>query len=171
MKMRLLRLYPAYATLIIIAFILICGVGGVVYALTWSLPALFFVANLVPLKIHMSHLWSVCVEMQFYLFSPFLVKKMMGSEKPWMIPAVVALVSTILNFAIPAIYCPQAWNDGSLWAQVDMYSKKENPGQCFDIYFQGVYELMPTRATPYVMGMYAALLYIRDDKHNYLESK
>ena len=135
MKMRLLRLYPAYATLIIIAFILICGVGGVVYALTWSLPALFFVANLVPLKIHMSHLWSVCVEMQFYLFSPFLVKKMMGSEKPWMIPAVVALVSTILNFAIPAIYCPQAWNDGSLWAQVDMYSKKENPGQCFDIYF------------------------------------
>ena len=140
MKMRLLRLYPAYISFLIVASI---GVGcfmGIKYAFTWTITALFFIGNLVGTKIHYSHLWSVCVEMQFYIFSPFLVKKLMRSEKPWMIPAVVTLVSTILNFVIPMIICPQSLNDGTVWLGIDLNTYEKNPDSCYDMYFWTVYE-------------------------------
>ena len=46
MKMRFLRLYPAYVSFLIVCNTLICGAVGIVAELTWSLPAFLFVANI-----------------------------------------------------------------------------------------------------------------------------
>jgi peptidoglycan/LPS O-acetylase OafA/YrhL len=97
MKMRVLRIYPAMAVYIVLAFFfhIITGQGPVATA-KYVLPIAFLSANLVGSAIHKSHIWSVCVEMQFYLFSPYLLKKILRSEKPWMIPLIVGVASTIL---------------------------------------------------------------------------
>jgi hypothetical protein len=45
-------------------------------------------------------MWSVSVEMQFYIFSPFIVRNMYNSEKPWLLPLLLSLISTALAFGL-----------------------------------------------------------------------
>ena len=141
MRMRFLRLYPGYGTFIGIAFffLLLSGTDAISIA-NFVLPPLFFVANLVGGKIHKTHLWSVCVEMQFYLFSPYLVKTMFKSDKPWITPAVLCIVSTILNLVIPSIFCPQGWTDVLSWYENDPTTGEKLPVNCSNIMYTGVYE-------------------------------
>jgi peptidoglycan/LPS O-acetylase OafA/YrhL len=63
---------------------------------------LLFVGNIFGVE---SILWSVCVEFQFYLISPFIVKKMYNSKKPWLIVLAFFLASAILNLGM------NIWND------------------------------------------------------------
>ena len=47
-----------------------------------------------------AHLWSVSVEFQFYLISPFLAEYLLRSKTPWRVPIALALFSTFLDFYI-----------------------------------------------------------------------
>lgn len=97
MKMRVARIYPAMATFIAFGFFYYMIMGATPLATAnFVLPIIFMSSNLVGSGIHVSHLWSVCVEMQFYLFSPYLLKKILRSEKPWMVPLIVGVISTII---------------------------------------------------------------------------
>jgi len=97
MKLRFLRIYPGLATYLIVAFIgLTATSGSAVTVANYVLPPAFFVNNLVPLKIHKSHLWSIAVEMQFYTLSPYLLKKMLRSQKPWIYPLVAFIFCTTM---------------------------------------------------------------------------
>jgi peptidoglycan/LPS O-acetylase OafA/YrhL len=133
------------------------------------LPAVF-VNNMVG-NLHKSHLWSIAVEMQFYVFSPYLLKKMLKLEKPMKVPLTILVLSTVLNFVLLSSVCPEGWSDSNVWNTVNIEDFSENEGHCSDKYHFTNYQLMITRATPYAFGMYAAYLHINDKNHDYLESK
>lgn len=141
MKMRFLRIYPAMGfyiglSLIVLPFMGVDIVGMVKYAL----PPAFFVNNLVGTKIHKSHLWSIAIEMQFYLFSPWLLKKMIRSDKPWIVPTVICIISIVAHFVILSIGCPETWKDSYLWNPFDWNTGEELEGNCGDFYFNTIYQ-------------------------------
>ena len=94
------------------------------------------------------HLWSIAVEFQFYLFSPFLVKWVHRSPRPWLLPLGIFAVSTAYNVITMSRYCPESWTDSSVW---------RNPeSQCFRYYLPFNYEQVIARMSPYGFGIYAA---------------
>lgn len=63
---------------------------------------LTFTANLGHV---VTHLWSVSVEFQFYIISPFIVNSMMRTS-PYRWPLLLLAISIALNFIINALVCP-----------------------------------------------------------------
>ena len=47
----------------------------------------------------------MAVEFQMYLISPFLVKQLATSKKPWLLPLILIAISTGLNFLINYFGC------------------------------------------------------------------
>jgi peptidoglycan/LPS O-acetylase OafA/YrhL len=48
----------------------------------------------------MSHTWSLAVEFQMYLISPFIVMGMYKSQRPWVYPLGILVVSTAINYIV-----------------------------------------------------------------------
>lgn len=88
---RVMRIIPAM-WLYILVLALVLG-----RPLTSFWPSLFFVGNYFPINIAhpQSHLWSLCVEMQFYVFVAVLVA-IGGRKALWALP-VLCLVVTALR--------------------------------------------------------------------------
>ena len=57
------------------------------------------------------HVWSIAVEFQFYMLSPLLIYFMAKSDRPWMAPLLIFLISTVLNFLITLGVCPDAYTN------------------------------------------------------------
>jgi peptidoglycan/LPS O-acetylase OafA/YrhL len=70
----------------------------------YYLPVFFFIGNLVGGQ--RNHLWSVSVEFQFYIISPFIVYWMKrGGSAPWVAAAFIATMSTIARCVIGLTLC------------------------------------------------------------------
>ena len=105
------------------------------------------------------HTWTVAVEFQLYLVSPFIIKAMSRCERAWLVPLSIFVVSTALNFVLTQAYCP------------DFLSEKNHVAigkQCDNVLFQNVYITAYCRISPYVFGMYAAWLHLQDEGNDYL---
>ena len=63
------------------------------------ISGLLFINNFVGQPI--THLWSVAVEVQFYLVSPFILTKIENLK----MPIILIFISTVLNFLILFLGC------------------------------------------------------------------
>ena len=94
---RLLRIGPAYIAFAAIALVL--NIGAIRQNWPWVFTGTvnWFIAwaNQWPLTI--SHLWSVCVQEQFYLFWPLLI---LFLPKRWMLPAIISVAVVGIGFRI-----------------------------------------------------------------------
>jgi peptidoglycan/LPS O-acetylase OafA/YrhL len=97
---RFLRISPAYFCFAAVALILNLGAirenwpwvftGTVNWLIAWS--------NQWPLTI--SHLWSICVQEQFYLVWPFLILLL---PRKWMLPAIISVALTGIAFRVGCV--------------------------------------------------------------------
>lgn len=97
---RLLRIGPAYIAFAAIA--LVFNLGAIRQNWPWVLTGTvnWFIAwsNQWPLTI--SHLWSVCVQEQFYLFWPLLI---LFLPKRWIIPAMISAALIGVGFRVGCV--------------------------------------------------------------------
>lgn len=111
---------------------------------------LIFLNNFIDLN-GMDHTWSIAVEFQFYLISPFLVYLFSKIRRPWLIPLIILLISTICNGITNLTACPDFFKlDFLMWSQ-----------ECHQSYMNTVYVRTYNRMTPYGFGMYAAFIHLR----------
>ncbi len=101
--------------------------------------------------------WSLAVEFQFYLISPWLVYWMARSNRPILMPIIMCLVCIILRGIFTYMFCPAVYNFKSTMSDLALC----NYGK-FAYY---VYIQTWTRMAPYVCGMYAAYLHVNDKEH------
>ena len=52
-----------------------------------------------------THLWSVAVEFQFYLISPFIVINMAKRKNTWVTPIILAFVSVMISMDTAITSC------------------------------------------------------------------
>jgi peptidoglycan/LPS O-acetylase OafA/YrhL len=97
---RFLRIGPAY--LVFVAIALLLGVGQVrqnwLWAFTGTVNWLIAFTNEWPLAI--SHLWSICVQEQFYLVWPLLILLL---PRRWMLSAIVTIALAGIAFRIGCV--------------------------------------------------------------------
>lgn len=97
---RYLRIAPAYFVFAAIALIL--GLGGIRHNWPWLVTGtvnwMIASANQWPMTI--SHLWSVCVQEQFYLFWPLLILLL---PRRWMLPAIISVAIAGIAFRIGCV--------------------------------------------------------------------
>ena len=109
---------------------------------------------------HVDHCWSIAVEMQMYLFSPWLMMKFYNAKSEWMVfmvPVAICLVSTIVNLIMTAETMPKFFESGDpsldgKQAEVD--------------HFRQAYMPFYTRMSPYGFGMFAAYKHLAEVKRN-----
>ena len=98
-RSRFLRIWPGMAA---------C-VSTYIHSIPNLIAILLFIDNLVDLNTNWeveTHLWSIMVEFQFYMVSPFIVTWMSKSKKPWLAPLIlfiIQFVSTLVSFILT---CP-----------------------------------------------------------------
>lgn len=97
---RYLRIAPAYFLFASIALIL--GLGGIRHNWPWVFTGtvnwLIASANQWPMTI--SHLWSVCVQEQFYLFWPLLILLL---PRRWMLAAIISVALVGIAFRVGCV--------------------------------------------------------------------
>lgn len=97
---RCLRIAPAYFLFAAIALIL--GLGGIRHNWPWVFTGtvnwMIASANQWPMTI--SHLWSVCVQEQFYLFWPLLILLL---PRRWILPAIISVAVAGIAFRIGCV--------------------------------------------------------------------
>ena len=97
---RCLRIAPAYFVFAAIALVL--GLGGIrqywPWVFTGTVNWMIATANQWPLTI--SHLWSVCVQEQFYLFWPLLILLL---PRRWMLPAIISVALAGIAFRVGCV--------------------------------------------------------------------
>ena len=99
LRNRFLRIWPALFAYVFFVAILLLISGTPVVAILRYISPLLFINNFTGKPL--THIWSVAVEFQFYLISPWIITKM----ETWKLPLVLCLFSTVLNFAITIGIC------------------------------------------------------------------
>ncbi len=97
---RFLRITPAYVAFAAVALMLNLGTirQNWLWVFTGTVNWLIAATNQWPLTI--SHLWSICVQEQFYLFWPLLI---LFLPKRWMLPAIVGVAFAGIAFRIGCV--------------------------------------------------------------------
>ena len=113
-------------------------------------PPLFFVNNLYGPE---QHLWSIAVEFQFYLISPLLVYQLAKSDKPWLWPSILVVVSVFYNYLVSWLVNKPIVTDSAAYLPPDNMQR----------WWFNVYEQTIPRMSPYLFGMYAAYVHYKDD--------
>lgn len=130
------------------------------------LAPLFFSSNLTgQLQIQ----WSVSVEYQFYLISPFIVWYMykQNGKNLWVIPVILFVVSTLLNFGINWFVCPDMLRTNNVWLDQCDFMPADPAKECKACtykWFMSIYFQTPTRMSPYGFGMLAAFEHLEAKK-------
>ncbi|WP_311354708.1 acyltransferase family protein [Corynebacterium pyruviciproducens] len=90
------RIVPAYLAVVVISFVAFNSAG--VNAL---LANLFFVQLYVPgaLMTGLTHLWTMCVEVAFYIIFPFLREILGRVPRPWRIAIIILIALASLGWA------------------------------------------------------------------------
>lgn len=98
---------------------------------TSAITSLFFLNNMIA---NITITWSVAVEFQFYMISPYIIYAMYRSKQSriWIIPTVFFLVSTVLNVFVALEICPKGFKDMKVWT--------DEKGVCnHEVYLNGMY--------------------------------
>jgi peptidoglycan/LPS O-acetylase OafA/YrhL len=97
---RFLRIAPAYFVFTTIAMVL--GLGAIRHNWPWVFTGtvnwMIAATNQWPTTI--SHLWSICVQEQFYLVWPFLILLL---PRRWMLPAIISVAMAGIAFRIGCV--------------------------------------------------------------------
>lgn len=97
---RFLRITPAYLVFAVIASVL--GFGAIrqnwAWVFTGTINWMIAATNQWPTTI--AHLWSICVQEQFYLFWPLLILLL---PKRWMLPAIISVAIAGIAFRIGCV--------------------------------------------------------------------
>ena len=108
--------------------------------LTFSVPV--FANNFVGPH---THLWSVAVEFQFYLISPFIVRNMAKRKNTWVVPIIFAFVSVMISLDTAITSCDDLLVIGTGFSE-----------ECLLSLWHHWYQNMICRCVPYLAGMLAA---------------
>ena len=85
----------------------------------WTWKDLLFINNLEIGKLELGHTWSIAVEFQFYLISPFIVKLMYKSRRPWVYPLLIIIIATLCRLMDYAYYLPGSMTQDNFWTPGD----------------------------------------------------
>ena len=147
-RSRFLRIWPTFAVTLLVIYCLYYTEENRFVRIT--LPAMFFLNNMVGPS---TWLWSVAVEFQFYLISPFIVRHMARGIRPWLWPLILIIVSIASSFVSIVATCP-----GILQANSPT---DDSVKACqSDLWFHH-YEKTYCRMSPYLAGMYAAYFHLK----------
>jgi len=104
-----------------------------------------------------THLWSVAVEMQFYLISPCLVMFLYKANPKltWTLPVLIFAISTTLCVILTQKACPDLYDAPKAILVAPL---------CYVDYFNTVYLTTYCRMSPYGFGMYVAHLHFSYNK-------
>ena len=69
-------------------------------------PNFLFIENLVMIP---SHLWTISVEVQFYVLTPFLIHHMNRTNRPFLVPICLIILSLLLNALLVGIFCSEGF--------------------------------------------------------------
>jgi peptidoglycan/LPS O-acetylase OafA/YrhL len=94
LRNRFFRIWPSLAIYIVFSTPFKILSGNDIVTVLKHLSSMLFVNNLFGKPL--THIWSVAVEFQFYLVSPYLIGKMNSLR----VPILLCLISTVLNFAM-----------------------------------------------------------------------
>ena len=151
LRNRFLRIWPAMAFYVILTSIgMFFDEKRTVQGILKHFSQLLFINNL--LGAPLTHLWSVAVEFQFYLISPFIVTRLDG----WTLPLSLCLFSTLLNVFILFLIC------GSDFIPYGFFISSE--AVCGNKFETTIYNQMFTRMSPYICGMVCAQRYLKGVK-------
>ena len=97
---RFLRIAPAYFVFAAIAIIL--GLGGIRHNWPWVFTGTvnWMIAETNQWPMTIAHLWSVCVQEQFYLFWPLLILLV---PRRWMLPVILSVAVAGIAFRIGCV--------------------------------------------------------------------
>jgi peptidoglycan/LPS O-acetylase OafA/YrhL len=110
---RFLRLWPMIFCWIFVRVII---EGGFFKKFAWDkLSCLIFINNWLGTG---DQGWSLAVEFQFYLISPWLVYWMAKSSRPIMMPIVMTIICVVLRGIFTAMACPPLFNFSSTTADL-----------------------------------------------------
>ena len=71
-----------------------------------------------------SHLWSVNVEFQFYIFSPLIVLLMARLDKSYLVPLIAVFATIGFNYYYLTVNCPGTLTDNETW---NLYADTDKP--------------------------------------------
>jgi peptidoglycan/LPS O-acetylase OafA/YrhL len=128
------------------------GVDEGVAPIYKHISQLFFMSNFTGKPL--THLWTISVEFQFYLISPFILFRMTSYK----VPLALCLFSTLLNFGMTFWLCKPFFPDARDWDQTHLKD------YCNTQYEILVGNQMLMRMSPYVIGMYASKKYLEGAK-------
>lgn len=97
---RFLRITPAYFAFAGIALLLNLGAIRENWPWVFSGSVNWLIALKAQWPLTISHLWSICVQEQFYLFWPLLV---LFLPRKWMLPAIVSVVLAGIAFRVGCV--------------------------------------------------------------------
>jgi peptidoglycan/LPS O-acetylase OafA/YrhL len=114
---RALRIFPIYylfavAALLVVPFSL-WSKGHLFFLVYLGYPAALIWPSLVNLPIHITHLWSLCVEEQFYMIWPWLTRKLQSPYKILGLCATLGFGALVFRIVFPQ------WSYASLPSRVD----------------------------------------------------
>jgi len=115
-----------------------------------------------------THLWSVAVEFQMYLLSPFYVKWIYKNQSKAFISSVaIILISLVAQFLV--FYLSGACTEANVkkFSHISEVEAMQNGNTCFGFNFMYIYRQTYARIGAYSLGMYVALLIRNDKEHDY----
>lgn len=141
---RCLRLWPSLLVYEIVAMIYYQTITseGI-----WR--SLFFVGN------DYRHTWTVSTEFQFYILSPFIVRHMLWSKYPWLLPSLIFIFHIIMGFVMIRVYCPEMM--------------RQYPNPCGSMWTEW-YKNIACRIGVYACGVWAGYFHMRGDKAKWLSN-
>jgi peptidoglycan/LPS O-acetylase OafA/YrhL len=97
---RLLRIGPAYFVFAAVALLLNLGAIRQNWPWVFSGTVNWLIATKNQWPLTISHLWSICVQEQFYLFWPLLI---LFLPRKWMLPAIISVALAGIAFRIGCV--------------------------------------------------------------------
>jgi len=155
---RSLRIFPVYY-----AFVLVIGIAGALAGARWTTghlsflvyfgyPAVLIWPDLAPAipHIRINHLWSLCLEEQFYLIWPLLVLVLVSSQRILLFCGAFVCLALGLRLLV--------WQTGwisSEWAESFLLFRMDSLaiGAALAILVRGPRRVSFTRAAPVVLGV------------------
>ena len=113
-RSRFFRIWPAMFGYCVGNFISLLASGNRDwnFILLQVIPPNFFINNFMGMH---QHLWSIAVEFQFYLISPFIVESFVKYERPYAWPVILGILSTVLNYELSWAFNPKILVDSSAY--------------------------------------------------------
>lgn len=115
---RALRIFPVYYLFAAVMFAIGSHwrIGHLSFLFYVGYPVALVIPSLVAIPLHITHLWSLCIEEQFYAIWPWIIAK---EQNPIIACVVAGAVAPLLRVAIWALGWNQDWSYAFLLCRTD----------------------------------------------------